>query len=114
GDPSSATKSASRKAEPEFVRKSDEEWRRVLTYEQYIVTRLKGTEPAFTGRYSRGHYRGVFLCVCCGNELFDAETKFESGTGWPSFWQPINGSAVTYQVDNSAAEQRMEVNCRRC
>jgi peptide-methionine (R)-S-oxide reductase len=102
------------KSEPEFVRKTDDEWRKILTYEQYLVTRMKGTEPAFTGKYSRGHYRGMFLCVCCGAELFDAETKFESGTGWPSFWRPINDKAVTYQVDNSAAEVRTEVNCRRC
>ena len=75
-----------------------------MTHEQYVVTRLKGTEPAFSGRYSRGHYRGTFLCVCCGAELFDAEHKYESGTGWPSFWRPINERAVGYAVDNSDGE----------
>jgi peptide-methionine (R)-S-oxide reductase len=102
------------KSEPEFVWKTPEQWRRILTYEQFVVTRMKGTEAPYSGRYSRGHFRGTFLCVCCGAELFDAETKFESGTGWPSFWQPINEKAVTYAVDNSAAEIRTEVNCRRC
>src|SRR5208283_3492722 len=81
---------------------------------QYAVTRLKGTEPAFTGRYSHGHYRGTFLCVCCGAELFDADHKFESGTGWPSFWRPINEKAVGYAVDSSDGEVRTEVMCRRC
>jgi peptide-methionine (R)-S-oxide reductase len=111
---STSKNDAKSKTEPEFVMKTPEEWRRILTYEQFVVTRMKGTEAAFTGRYSRGHYRGTFLCVCCGAELFDAETKFDSGTGWPSFWQPINDKAVNYQVDNSEAEVRTEVNCRRC
>jgi peptide-methionine (R)-S-oxide reductase len=102
------------KSEPEFISKSDAEWRRILTREQYAVTRLKATEPAFTGRYSHGHFRGTFLCVCCGAELFDGETKYDSGTGWPSFWRPLNEKAVTYQADNSELEARTEVNCRRC
>jgi peptide-methionine (R)-S-oxide reductase len=113
-NPSSTKNDTKAKTEPEFVVKTDAEWRRILTREQFVVTRLKGTEPAFTGKYATGHYRGTFLCVCCGAELFDAETKFESGTGWPSFWQPINAKAVTYQVDNSELEPRTEVNCRRC
>jgi peptide-methionine (R)-S-oxide reductase len=114
-EPNSPIKSDSKaKPEPEFVWKTDEQWRRVLTYEQYVVTRLKGTEPAFSGRYSRGHYRGAFLCVCCGAELFDAAHKYESGTGWPSFWRPINERAVGYAVDNSDGEVRTEVMCRRC
>jgi peptide-methionine (R)-S-oxide reductase len=102
------------KSEPAFVWKTDEQWRRILSYEQYVVTRLKGTEPAGSGRYSRGHYRGTFLCVCCGAELFDAEHKYESGTGWPSFWRPINQKAVGYAIDNSDGEVRTEVMCRRC
>ncbi len=111
----SATKSdPNAKTEPQFVWKTDEQWRRILTYEQFVVTRLKGTEPAFSGRYSKGHYRGTFLCVCCGAELFDARHKFESGTGWPSFWRPINANAVGYAVDNSDGEPRTEVMCRRC
>ncbi len=114
-DTTPTTKSSTKaKTEPEFVWKSDAEWRKILTRDQYAVTRLKGTEPAYSGKYSHGHFRGTFLCVCCGAELFDAETKFESGTGWPSFWQPINAKAVTYAVDNSGFEVRTEVNCRRC
>jgi len=111
----SATKSDPKaKTEPEYVWKTDEQWRRILTREQYAVTRLKGTEPAFTGRYAHGHYRGTFLCVCCGAELFDAQHKYESGTGWPSFWRPINEKAVGYAVDNSDGDVRTEVMCRRC
>ncbi|MGO9464081.1 MAG: peptide-methionine (R)-S-oxide reductase MsrB [Isosphaeraceae bacterium] len=114
-EPSSATKSETKaRSEPEFIWKTDAEWRRILTRDQYAVTRLKSTEPAFTGRYSHGHFRGTFLCVCCGAELFDAQTKFESGTGWPSFWRPINERAVGYAVDNSDGEVRTEVMCRRC
>ena len=71
------------------IEKTDEEWRKQLTPEQYAVTRRKGTEPAFTGQYYDHHEEGVYRCVCCGNPLFDPETKFESGTGWPSFYQPV-------------------------
>ncbi len=114
-EPNSAAKTDTKaRSEPEFVWKTDAEWHRILTREQYAVTRLKSTEPAFTGRYSQGHFRGTFLCVCCGAALFDAQTKFESGTGWPSFWGPINQRAVGYAVDNSDGEVRTEVMCRRC
>jgi len=114
-EPNSAAKSGTKaKSEPEFVWKSDAEWRRILTREQFAVTRLKATEPAYTGRYSHGHFQGTFLCVCCGAELFDARHKFESGTGWPSFWRPINAKAVAYAADNSELEVRTEVMCRRC
>jgi len=114
GTDSAAKSGAKANSEPEFVWKTNEEWRRILTYEQFVVTRLKGTEAAFSGKYSRGHYRGTFLCACCGAELFDAEHKFESGTGWPSFWRPIDEKAVGYAIDNSEAEVRTEVMCRRC
>ena len=76
--------------------KTDEEWRKLLTPEQYEVTRKKGTERAFTGQYWDFHDQGVYLCICCGNELFDSETKFESGCGWPSFYAPKDESKVVY------------------
>ena len=75
--------------EPDHVYKTNEEWQKLLTHEQFLVTRMKATEPAFSGKYSHGHFKGTFLCVCCGARLFDARTKFESGTGWPSFWKPV-------------------------
>src|SRR5262249_20808709 len=81
-------KPAATKAEPEFVRKTDEEWRRILNPAVYMVTRQKATEPAFSGKYATGHFMGTFLCACCSTELFNAQHKFESGTGWPSFWRP--------------------------
>jgi peptide-methionine (R)-S-oxide reductase len=80
-----------------------------------MVTRMKATEPAFSGKYSHGHFKGTFLCVCCGVRLFDARTKFESGTGWPSFWEPVSTAAIETARDTSdPAEVRVEVSCRRC
>jgi peptide-methionine (R)-S-oxide reductase len=102
------------KAEPEFVRKTDAEWRKILTKTQYMVTRQKATEPAFSGKYASGHFRGMFLCVCCDAELFNAQNKFDSGTGWPSFDRPANARAVGREMDYSAFEPRVEVMCRRC
>jgi peptide-methionine (R)-S-oxide reductase len=96
------------------VRKTDAEWRKILTTDQYLVTRLKETEPPFSGRFARGHYVGTFVCVCCHAELFSSKTKFESGTGWPSFWRPIRKDAVATQWDYSAGQPRVEVMCRRC
>jgi peptide-methionine (R)-S-oxide reductase len=101
-------------SEPEFVQKTDAEWRKILTRQQYQVTRMKDTEAPFTGRYASGHFRGTFLCVCCGAELFSSQHKFESGTGWPSFWQPIAQKALATAQDLSAGEPRIEVMCRRC
>ncbi|OJW26084.1 MAG: peptide-methionine (R)-S-oxide reductase [Planctomycetales bacterium 71-10] len=100
--------------EPERVYKTDEEWRRLLTYDQYLVTRMKATEPAFSGRYATGHFKGTFLCVCCGAKLFDSRTKFESGTGWPSFWRPVAEKALDRALDRSEGEPRIEVTCARC
>jgi peptide-methionine (R)-S-oxide reductase len=94
--------------------KTDEEWRRQLTPEQYRVTRQKGTERAFTGQYWNNHDVGTYLCVACALPLFSSETKFESGTGWPSFWQPINGTNVKTEEDNSFFSRRTEVLCARC
>jgi peptide-methionine (R)-S-oxide reductase len=111
-----ADKKAAKKTEPppEFVRKTEAEWQRILPRAVFMVTRLKATEPAFTGRYATGHFRGTFVCACCGAELFSSEAKFESGTGWPSFWQPINGKAIDRAVDHLEAEPRIEVMCHRC
>lgn len=98
----------------ERVSKTDEEWRQQLTPEQYGVTRRKGTEKAFTGQYWNLHDKGVYRCVCCGNDLFRSEAKFESGTGWPSFWQPIAPENVETAVDKSWFSTRTEVLCARC
>jgi peptide-methionine (R)-S-oxide reductase len=96
------------------IEKPDEEWRRQLTEEQYRVTRRKGTEPAFTGEYWNNHAPGTYVCVCCGQPLFSSETKFESGTGWPSFWDPVNKDNVSLHADNSWFMKRTEVVCSRC
>jgi len=96
------------------IKKSDDEWRKQLTPEQYEVAREKGTEPAFTGKYHDSHADGIYRCVCCGTPLFDSKTKFESGSGWPSFWQPVAEGNVTVAVDNSHGMRREEVLCARC
>jgi len=96
------------------VIKSDPEWRAQLTPEQYNITRKKGTERAFTGEYWNTKKHGVFRCVCCGQPLFDSSTKFDSGTGWPSFWQPVDENMVSLHADNSWFLRRTEVVCSRC
>jgi peptide-methionine (R)-S-oxide reductase len=96
------------------VKKTEREWREILTDEQYHVTREKGTEPAFTGAYWKNKAPGTYSCVCCGEPLFDSETKFDSGTGWPSFWAPLEASRVEMETDNSYGMARTEVMCRRC
>jgi peptide-methionine (R)-S-oxide reductase len=96
------------------VIKSDAEWRRQLTPEQYEVCRQKGTEPAFTGQYSDSKEAGIYRCVCCGNELFASDTKFDSGTGWPSFWAPIALEKIGTEEDHSFLMRRIEVVCGRC
>ena len=98
----------------EKVVKTDEEWRRQLTDEQFRVTRRHGTEPAFTGEYWDAKADGVYECVCCGLPLFDATTKFDSGTGWPSFWQPAAADNVALHEDRSWMMVRTEVLCGRC
>jgi peptide-methionine (R)-S-oxide reductase len=96
------------------IMKSDEEWEKSLTPEQFQVTRRKGTERAFTGKYWNNHDDGVFTCVCCGQPLFDSTTKYESGTGWPSFWQPVDESSVSLVDDSSLFMRRTEVVCSAC
>jgi len=98
----------------ERVMKSDEEWKKILTPEQYRVTRQKGTERAFTGQYWNTKDDGVFACICCGQPLFDTKTKFESGTGWPSFWQPVGDENVSLVDDSSFFMRRTEVVCSAC
>ncbi len=96
------------------VMKPDAEWRKQLTAEQYEVTRKKGTERAFSGKYWNNHEAGIYRCVCCGNDLFRSETKFESGTGWPSFFAPIAPENVRTETDTSWFMRRVEVLCARC
>jgi len=98
----------------EKVNKTDEEWKKQLTPEQYQVARKKGTEPAFTGKYHDLHDEGMYRCVCCGNKLFSSDTKFESGTGWPSFWAPVAAENVTTETDLSHGMRRVEVLCSKC
>jgi len=100
--------------EVEKIVKSDDEWRKQLTPEQFEVTRKAGTERAFTGKYANNHADGIYSCVCCGTVLFDSNTKFESGTGWPSFYQPLAKENVREKTDNSYGMSRTEVNCTRC
>jgi peptide-methionine (R)-S-oxide reductase len=100
--------------ELEKVRKPDAEWKKQLTFEQFEVTRNAGTEPPFTGQYANNHKDGLYSCICCNTVLFDSKTKFESGTGWPSFWQPIAPENVTTREDTSLGMVRDEVLCTRC
>ena len=93
---------------------SDADWRKKLTPEQYYVTRQKGTEPAFTGEYWDNHEDGVYRCRCCGAELFRSDEKFESGSGWPSFWQPSQPENVATESDHSHFMERTEALCSRC
>lgn len=101
--------------EPERrVEKSNREWQDLLTSEQFNITRLKGTEPAGTGALCYAHEAGIYSCLCCDNELFDSTIKYESGSGWPSFTQPIQLAAVKYTKDNSFGMIRVEVMCNVC
>jgi peptide-methionine (R)-S-oxide reductase len=96
------------------VEKTDAEWRAALSPEQYRIARRKGTERAFTGAYWNTKTPGVYACICCGQELFDADTKFDSGTGWPSFWAPIAEQRIAIETDRSFFMTRTEVLCSRC
>lgn len=98
----------------EKVVKTDAEWRRLLKPEQYRVTRLKETEPAFMNKYWNNKKSGKYLCVCCGEVLYTSHEKFESGTGWPSFWAAASEDAIGTEIDNALDEVRVEVHCERC
>ena len=96
------------------VSKTDEEWKKTLTPEQYNVCRNKDTERPFTGKYNDCKDKGVYKCSCCGNELFDSDTKFESGTGWPSFYKPISDENIKNDSDANFGMVRTEVMCKKC
>ncbi len=98
----------------EKVQKTEAEWRAELTPEQYYITRQKGTEPAFSGALYRNHDDGVYHCVACGAALFRSEEKFESGSGWPSFWEPVSEGSVITHEDRSHGMLRTEATCARC
>ena len=98
----------------EKIVRSDEEWQKELTNDEFQVCRLKGTEAPFTGEYNNSKTAGTYLCRCCEEELFSSEAKFDSGTGWPSFWKPASDDVIEEIADNSHGMQRVEVTCRRC
>ena len=96
------------------ISKPDEEWKKILTSEQFDVCRKKGTERAFTGIYWDTKDNGTYKCSCCGTKLFSSDTKFDSGTGWPSFFKPLDKENIEYVEDNSFGMKRVEVNCKKC
>jgi peptide-methionine (R)-S-oxide reductase len=109
---SAAGKSLGKATVPRIV-KTDDEWRKQLSPESFVVTRKAGTERAGTGKYNSNHDDGLYRCICCGTTLFDSKTKFESGTGWPSFWKPISAANVS-ESGYSSFTRGTEVNCKRC
>jgi peptide-methionine (R)-S-oxide reductase len=101
-------------SKPEKIFKTEAEWRELLTPEQFHVLRQKGTEPAFTGTLVNNHADGIYRCAGCGAELFQSDTKFDSGSGWPSFWLPVTADAIAAHEDTSHGMRRVEVTCARC
>lgn len=99
---------------PVKITKDDAEWRKQLTPEQYSVCRQAATERPFSGKYNDSKHSGTYVCVCCGSPLFKSDTKFDSGTGWPSFWTPITEDAVQKEVDDSMLMRRTEITCSAC
>lgn len=112
--PATSSEKPDDSAKPKKVVKTPAEWRKILTPEQYHICREKGTERAFSGAYYNEHRDGLYRCVACGQELFVSDNKFESGTGWPSFWAPIAKQAVDVSIDRSHGMVREEVTCSRC
>jgi peptide-methionine (R)-S-oxide reductase len=98
----------------ERVEKSDKDWKAQLSDEEFDICRMKATEPPFTGKYTYCKEDGIYRCTCCGNELFSSETKYDSGSGWPSFWEPINDTSIKYERDSSYGMMRVEVMCAKC
>jgi len=96
------------------VTKTEQEWREALPPESFAITRMCSTERPFSGKYWDLHDHGSYRCICCGASLFDSGTKFDSGTGWPSFWQPVNSGVIEERPDGSYGMQRTEITCRRC
>ena len=96
------------------VTKTDAEWKKQLSADAFQVARKEGTERAYSGKYWNNHDKGVYKCICCNNELFNAATKFESGTGWPSFYQPINKTSILDEADTSYDMDRTKVTCKKC
>ena len=96
------------------ITRSDAEWKKELSTDEYRVMREKGTEPAFSGKYADSKEKGMYLCRACGNAVFSSETKFDSGTGWPSFWAPTSEESITALPDNSNGMKRVGIECGRC
>jgi peptide-methionine (R)-S-oxide reductase len=96
------------------IKKSDKEWEKILSSDQYLITRKKGTERPFTGKYNSLKEKGVFKCICCGNKVFSSEAKFDSGSGWPSFWSPLDEKNIYQEEDQSLFMARTEVLCSKC
>jgi peptide-methionine (R)-S-oxide reductase len=96
------------------IKKTPEEWKEQLTPEQYEICINKGTEPSFSGKYCDSKEKGTYKCVCCGEPLFNSNTKFDSGSGWPSFWDPVTKEKIEYISDSSFGMVRTEVNCNKC
>jgi peptide-methionine (R)-S-oxide reductase len=98
----------------ERVEKPDTQWKQELSGDEFDVCRMKATEPPFTGKYTYCKDDGIYRCTCCGNELFSSGTKYDSGSGWPSFWEPIHENSVKYERDSSYGMMRVEVMCAKC
>ena len=96
------------------IKKSNQEWKELLSKEEYRITREKGTEPAFSGKYHDSKQKYIYLCTCCKQQLFSSEAKFDSGTGWPSFWEPTSDKAVNSEVDMAHGMKRTEILCASC